>query len=327
MIEGDDLALLERSLAHATEAHTGAALDAELAALGWLDALRHDPRAAIATLFTAQGAANTASGALDLVLAEALLDGGLDALQPDAASSAVLLPRIGSGDPPALLLGEQLRVDGLATAALGRHDTTIVAARLEGEAVAVAIEAGHLDVRAVGGLDPALGLAEVSCAVVLTAGSVVEQVPWVDAVARGRLALAHELVGASRAMLVLARAHALERIQFGVPLSSFQAVRHRLAEALVAVESAEAAIDGAWLDGTPFTAAVAKAVAGRSARTVARHAQQVLAGVGFTTEHPLHRHVRRVLVLDGLLGDTRTLTRALGEELLATGTLPSLLPL
>ena len=53
------------------------------------------------------------------------------------------------------------------------------------------------------------------------------------------------------------------------------------------------------------TAAMAKAIAGRSARTAARHCQQVLAGIGFTTEHALHRYVRRVLVLDELFGSAR----------------------
>ncbi|HEX6416952.1 MAG TPA: acyl-CoA dehydrogenase family protein, partial [Acidimicrobiales bacterium] len=134
-------------------------------------------------------------------------------------------------------------------------------------------------------------------------------------------------VGAARAMLDLARQHALERVQFGRPIAGFQAVRHRLAETLVAVEAADAALAGAWDDGSPFAAGVAKAVAGRSARTAARHCQQVLAGIGFTTEHPLHRYVRRVLVLDRLLGDARTLTRRLGEDLLAARALPSILPL
>ena len=60
---------------------------------------------------------------------------------------------------------------------------------------------------------------------------------------------------------------------------------------------------------------------------MARHCQQVLAGIGFTTEHPLHRYVRRVLVLDQLLGDARSLTRRLGEDLLARRSLPSILPL
>ena len=58
-----------------------------------------------------------------------------------------------------------------------------------------------------------------------------------------------------------------------------------------------------------------------------RSCQQVLAGIGFTAEHPFHRYLRRVLVLDGLLGDTRSLTKALGEEMLRTRQLPPILRL
>ena len=53
--------------------------------------------------------------------------------------------------------------------------------------------------------------------------------------------------GASRTMLDLAREHAVERVQFDRPIAGFQAVRHRLAETLVAIEAADAALDAAWL--------------------------------------------------------------------------------
>ena len=49
---------------------------------------------------------------------------------------------------------------------------------------------------------------------------------------------------------------------------------------------------------------------------MARHCQQVLAGIGFTAEHPFHRHFRRAVVLDQLLGGS-ALTRSLGADLLA----------
>jgi alkylation response protein AidB-like acyl-CoA dehydrogenase len=88
-----------------------------------------------------------------------------------------------------------------------------------------------------------------------------------------------------------------------------------------------AAAEGDREATTATTAAMAKALAGRAARTVAGHAQQVLAGVGFTTEHPLHRSVRRVLVLDQLLGAGDALTRDLGTETLARRALPAALPL
>ena len=116
-------------------------------------------------------------------------------------------------------------------------------------------------------------------------------------------------------------------MQFDQPIARFQAVRHRLAETLVAIETADAVLDAAWLDESPVTAAMAKATAGRSARTAARHCQQVLAGIGFTTEHDLHRYVRRILVLDQVFGSHATITKHLGEDLLASRTLPPLLPL
>src|SRR5690606_16498807 len=126
------------------------------------------------------------------------------------------------------------------------------------------------------------------------------------ATAAGRRALGWWLLGSGHAMLSLARTHALERVQFGRPLASFQAVRHRLAETLVALDGAEATLAHA---DDEFGALLAKAAAGRAATTAARHCQQVLGGIGFTAEHELHRHVRRVLVLDGLLGSTRELVR------------------
>ena len=115
-------------------------------------------------------------------------------------------------------------------------------------------------------------------------------------------------------MLALAREHALDRVQFGHPIASFQAVRHRLADALIALDGAEAALLAAEDD---LGSLLAKAAAGQAALTAARHSQQVLGGIGFTAEHGLHRHVRRALVLDGLLGSALELTREAGALLRA----------
>jgi hypothetical protein len=97
-----------------------------------------------------------------------------------------------------------------------------------------------------------------------------------------RRALGWWLVGSSRAMLALARQHALDRVQFGRPIAGFQAVRHRLAETLVAIEGAEATLNLPGDDNPDLTALLAKAAAGKAALTAARHCQQVLAGIGFT---------------------------------------------
>jgi Acyl-CoA dehydrogenase, C-terminal domain len=145
--------------------------------------------------------------------------------------------------------------------------------------------------------------------------------------AAGRRALGWWLVGTSRAMLSLARRHALDRVQFGRHISSFQAIRHRLAETLVAIEGAEATLDAATGqrdDADGLASLLAKAAAGQAALTTARHCQQVLGGIGFTAEHQLHHHVKRSLILDGLLGSARELTREAGAALRAKGSAPRL---
>jgi alkylation response protein AidB-like acyl-CoA dehydrogenase len=142
----------------------------------------------------------------------------------------------------------------------------------------------------------------------------------------GRRAIGWWLVGTCRAMLSLARQHAVDRVQFGRHISSFQAIRHRLAETLVAIEGAEATLQAATECDDPqgLASMLAKAAAGQAALTSARHCQQVLGGIGFTAEHPLHRHIKRSLILDGLLGSSRELTRAAGKALVAAGSAPRL---
>ena len=139
-----------------------------------------------------------------------------------------------------------------------------------------------------------------------------------------RKAVGWWLVGAARAMLTLARQHALDRVQFGKPIASFQAVRHRLAETLVAIEGAEAVLSLPSSDSPDLTAMLAKAAAGKAALTAAKHCQQVLGGIGFTDEHDLHVHVKRALVLDGLLASSKELSRKAGAGLRARRSVPRL---
>ena len=320
-MDGAELELFARTLRRACANRTGAALDAALEEVGWQDALAVDARAAVSMLFELQGEANAASSALDhVVLSGLALETG--------STAAVVLPPLGGWSPPGALDGTHLHIRGLGTAALANRETALVVARAGDSEVAVVVTAADLTLRPVRGLDPWLGLVEVTGAV-FGVGVQAEPAPakWASAVVLAQLALGHELVGASRKVLELAREHALQRIQFGRRISAFQAIRHRLADTLVAIETADAMLAAAWQDRSLQAAAMAKALAGRGARMAARHCQQVLAGIGFTTEHPLHRYVRRVLVLDQLMGSARTLTRELGAELLRTKKLPPLLPL
>ena len=237
-----------------------------------------------------------------------------------------MLPALGQVTPPGPLEGDRLVVRGLGSAALQDHEKAIVVAQLGDKSVVAVVPTMALTVRRIHGMDVALGLVEVT-ATLHAVPHELSSSAWSSAVALCQLALGHELVGAARTMLELARHHAVERAQFGQVIGKFQAVRHRLAETLVAIEAADAMLGAAWEDDSTTAAAVAKALAGRAARTAARHCQQVLAGIGFTTEHELHHYVRRILVLNELFGGSRALTKELGVELLTSQRLPALVPL
>jgi len=344
-MDGADLELFERSLRHATERDTGAALDAALDELGWREALAIDRRAAVSLLFELQGASNVTSSALDQVVLDSIGILEVADATTDHQPPGIVLPALGrkpvlasiaraerellgeETTPPGSLDGDRLTVTGIGTAALATRETTVVVAPTADANVAVIVATAALTLRPVAGLDPSLGLVEVSGDSIEISTTPQPVTTWTTAVATAQLAVGHELIGASRTMLEQARQHSLERIQFGQPIARFQAIRHRLADTLVAIETADAVLDAAWLDRSPQTAAMAKALAGRGARTAARHCQQVLAGIGFTTEHPLHRSIRRVLVLDEFFGASRSLTRTLGDELLTSRQLPPLLRL
>ena len=103
------------------------------------------------------------------------------------------------------------------------------------------------------------------------------------------------------AMLDLTRTHLVQRHQFGRPLASFQAIKHRLADVLVDLERARSAARyaAAVFDQDPFAAelpsAVAAAVCTDAVIRVAHETVQLHGGIGFTWEHPAHYYLRRAL--------------------------------
>ncbi|MBM3672137.1 MAG: acyl-CoA dehydrogenase [Actinobacteria bacterium] len=132
-----------------------------------------------------------------------------------------------------------------------------------------------------------------------------------DVVAHTTGALAAEMVGTSRRLLDMAIAYAKERIQFDVPIGSFQAIQHRLAECSLAVERSIAAVQYAGMtldasDAERFRAVhVAKAAAGTAAMRATKDAAQVHGGIGYTWEHDLHLYFRRALASEYWLGTAR----------------------
>jgi alkylation response protein AidB-like acyl-CoA dehydrogenase len=134
----------------------------------------------------------------------------------------------------------------------------------------------------------------------------------------GRVALAYDLVGTAEAALDLAVEYAKVREQFGVPIGTFQAVRHILAWGFTDCASALAGADLARdlaLDPPERLDAVTKALAGRNARRCCQRSLQALGGIGFTQEHDHHLSYSRALALDSLLGTSAQLTRELGTWL------------
>lgn len=297
--------------------------DRILAELGWLEMLRLGERDAVGIVFDALGATNAAASILDDVVVKSL---GIEA----RTDLAVLLPPFGSWDAPGRVANGHVAARGLTSARVGIATNVLVVCHAGSDTsdlVTVSVSTAGLDVSAAGGIDPDAGLHGL-CVDHETAEPVpLAERAWEAAVASGRVAIAHQIAGACRVMLDLARTHALEREQFGHPIARFQAVRHRLAETLVAIEALEATLATAADEPGPMTAALAKAVAGVTARTVSTHCQQVLAGIGFTTDHPFHRFMKRTMTLDGLFGSADEITVDVGRYLLATRTVPTLIEL
>jgi alkylation response protein AidB-like acyl-CoA dehydrogenase len=123
-------------------------------------------------------------------------------------------------------------------------------------------------------------------------------------------------------MLALTADYAGLRQQYGHPIGTFQAVKHRLADVLVALRAAEVVADESWDSEPTFMATAAKCLAGRGYHVAAENCLQVMGAIGFTWEHDLHRFIRRGMVLDALLGTWRDLRVELGRALIAAGRVP-----
>lgn len=120
--------------------------------------------------------------------------------------------------------------------------------------------------------------------------------------------VAAELVGTCGTIFRTTLEHVKDREQFGVPIGSFQAIKHRLADAYLALEAARAAVlvaAAALAEDDPrrgLAVSTAKALAADCADIVAREGIQLLGGIGFTWEHDMHLYVKRALGSKSLLG-------------------------
>jgi alkylation response protein AidB-like acyl-CoA dehydrogenase len=127
---------------------------------------------------------------------------------------------------------------------------------------------------------------------------------------RATVALAAEMVGTARRLFDMTLGYAKERVQFDVPIGSFQAIQHKLADMALDLERATSAVSYAAMtidakDADRHRAThVAKAAAGAAAKRAAKDGIQVHGGIGYTWEHDLHLFIRRAYACEHWFGTT-----------------------
>jgi alkylation response protein AidB-like acyl-CoA dehydrogenase len=128
--------------------------------------------------------------------------------------------------------------------------------------------------------------------------------------------LAAEQVGAAAGCLDLTVEYTKSRVQFGRPIGSFQALKHRMADLYVAVSAARALVTDACIDPTPSSAATARLAASEALCSVAAEGIQMHGGIAITWEHDMHLYFKRAHGSVQLLDPPRELLRRLESEIL-----------
>jgi len=212
-------------------------------------------------------------------------------------------------DPVKTFVPEADRVDWLAIVSSGPE--------------VVLAPARDVDVRLVPTVDFARRLFEVDTASVDGTRHAIDQGTLSAILERATVVLAAETVGVARRLFDMALAYAKERYQFDVPIGSFQAIQHKLADTSLVVERATAAVHYAAMTVDADDADrhrlvhVAKAAAGTAAMTAAKDSIQVHGGIGYTWEHDLHLFIRRATGAEHWMGTTDWHHDRLADLLLA----------
>jgi alkylation response protein AidB-like acyl-CoA dehydrogenase len=260
------------------------------------------------------------------MLASAVLAAG-------ATSDAEVLQQIAGGSPAALAFASESsrassgtdgsritgKYDGVIDGAVA--DVLIVVA--DGTLFAVDPNGSGVRRTATPTLDQTRRLARVVCND--TPARRIEGDPE-RAIDLGRVALAAESVGGARWCLEATVAYAKTREQFGRPIGSFQALKHRMADMYVAVETSASTVEhAAWVaayepDKLPLFAAAAKVYCADAYSHVAQETIQLHGGIGFTWEHDAHLHLKRAWSTRQLLGEPQQLRARVADlaEITAT---------
>ena len=126
--------------------------------------------------------------------------------------------------------------------------------------------------------------------------------------------LAAEQIGAASKCLDLTVQYTKDRVQFGRPIGSFQALKHRMADLYVAVQSAKSVVDEAVADPSPTSAALARLAASAAFSKIAAEAVQMHGGLAITWESDIQLYFKRAHGSAQLLGAPREQLRRLESE-------------
>ncbi len=126
--------------------------------------------------------------------------------------------------------------------------------------------------------------------------------------------LAAEQIGAASKCLDLTVQYTKDRVQFGRPIGSFQALKHRMADLYVAVQSARAVVNDAVADPSPASAALSRLAASEAFSKVAAEAVQLHGGIAITWESDIQLYFKRAHGSAQLLGPPREYLRRLESE-------------
>ncbi|OBH36342.1 acyl-CoA dehydrogenase [Mycobacterium intracellulare] len=268
-------------------------------------------------------------GAAALVIPEELGGAG-----GELADAAAVLQELGRALVPSPLLGTTLAE--LALLSAPEPDAATLEGLAEGTAigalvldpdyvvngdiadVVVAVEDGRLSrwtrfsARAVTTMDPTRRLARVKPEETEAIGA---DPGLAD---KAAVLLAAEQIGAAERCLELTVEYAKERVQFGRPIGSFQALKHRMADLYVTVAAAKAVVSDACDDPCPTNAAAARLAATEALNTVAAEGIQLHGGIAITWEHDMHLYFKRAHGSAHLLDTPQELLNRLESEVLKT---------
>ena len=274
--------------------------------LGWSDIAAEYPVDAWRLLLTTQARTLAQTEILGSVLLAELAE-----IVPHDPRAVVVLPPVVAGTATG---STPESVRGLVLGDLpGSGPVAVPLTAADGEVGVAVVDAGELVGRRLPTFDPTVRWTEVTGAVggqIVPAGA-----QWRRAVSAAHRALATELVALAQEELRIAVEHATARTQFGSRITSFQVIRHDLADCYVRIAGARALLDESWRYGGRMSGLAAKISAGRTHRHVANVTTQVCGAIGVTAEFGLHRYVRRGLQLDGLFGSSAQLTSAMRSRL------------